>query len=134
MEGMLSELDYFEPPVLQLCINSEYDRAFGVGQTIVQGGPIEFYVRGADGLYLDLNNSKLEIEAKITVENGNDLNGTDYVGPRNHMLNTIFMSVEMELGGVLITDPNTKYAFRSVIENILNFYKLIASTRLMAEG
>ena len=59
MEGMLSELDYFEPPVLQLCINSEYDRAFGVGQTIVQGGPIEFYVRGADVLYLDLNNSKL---------------------------------------------------------------------------
>ena len=59
MEGLLSELDYFEPRVIQLSVTGEYDRVFGTGQTLVQGGPMEFFVRGADGLYLDLNNSKI---------------------------------------------------------------------------
>ena len=52
-------------------------------------------------MYLDLNNSKLEIKLKITLENGNDLTGGDSVGPLNDILNALFMSMEMELGGCL---------------------------------
>ena len=40
----------------------------------------------------------------------------------------------MEVGGVLVTDPNTKYSYRAVIENLINYNKLIADTRLLAEG
>ena len=134
MEGLLSELDYFEPQVVQLSVNAEYDRTFGTGQTIVPGGPIEFFVRGADNLYLDLNNSKIEIKIKITLENGGNLPADAHVGPVNDLLNALFLSVEMELGGVLVTDPNTKYAFRAIVENILNYNQLIANTRLLAEG
>lgn len=134
MEGLLSELDYFEPQVLQMSINAEYDRVFGIGQTLVHGGPIEFFIRGADGLYLDLNNSKLEIKAKITNENGTNIAAANVVGPLNDILNSMFMSVEMELGGVLITDPNTKYAFRAILENIINYSQIVTKTRLLAEG
>ncbi|KAF0151797.1 MAG: hypothetical protein FD188_3433 [Ignavibacteria bacterium] len=134
MEGLLSELDYFEPRVMQLSVTGEYDRVFGTGQTLVQGGPIEFFVRGADGLYLDLNNSKIEIKLKITRENGGDLDGGDHVAPINDILNALFMSMEMELGGVLVTDPNTKYPYRAIIENLINYNKLISDTRLVAEG
>ena len=66
---------------------------FGTGQTLVQGGPIEFFIRGADELYFDLNNSKLEIKLKITLENGNDRGGGDSVGPLNDILNALFMSM-----------------------------------------
>ena len=45
MEGLLSELDYFEPQVLQLSVNAEYDRPFGTGQTLAPGAQIEFFVR-----------------------------------------------------------------------------------------
>ena len=69
MEGLLRELDYFEPNVMQLSVMSDYVRVFGNGQTLVQGGPIEFSVGGDDEVYLDLNNSKLEIMLKITLEN-----------------------------------------------------------------
>ena len=58
----------------------DYDREFGNGQTLVQRGPIEFFVRGADELYLDLNNSKLEIKLKLTLENGNDITGGGQCG------------------------------------------------------
>ena len=97
MEGLLSELDYFEPNLMQLSVMGDYDRVFGTRQTLVQGGPIEIFVRGADELYLDLNNSKLEIMLKITLENGNDITGRDSVGPLNNILNALFMSMEMEL-------------------------------------
>ena len=68
------------------------------------------------------------------MENGNDLGGVHSVGPLNEILNALFMSMEMELGGVLVTDPNTKYSYRAVIENFINYNKLIADTRLLAEG
>ena len=134
MEGLLSELDYFEPHVMQLSVIGEYDRVFGTGQSLVQGGPIEFFARGADGLYLDLNNSKLEIKLKITRENGDDIADGDHVAPINDVLNALFMTMEMELGGVLVTDPNTKYPYRAIIENLINYNKLISDTRLVAEG
>ncbi|KAF0143869.1 MAG: hypothetical protein FD143_3411 [Ignavibacteria bacterium] len=134
MEGLLSELDYFQPQVMQLSVNAEYDRVFGPGQTIVQGGPIEFFVRGADGLYLDLNNSKIELKVKITLENGNDLPNNAPVGPVNDLLNTLFQSVEMEMAGVLVTDPNTKYAFRAIVENLINYTQQVTSTRMLTEG
>ena len=134
MEGLLSELDYFERNVMQLSVIYDYDRVFGTGQTLVQGGPIEFFVRGADEVYLDLNNSKLEIKLKLTLENGNDITGGESVGPLNDILNALFMSMEIELGGVLVSDPNTKYSYRGVIENLINYSKLIADSRLLAEG
>ena len=134
MEGLLSELDYFQPQVMQLSVNSEYDRVYGPGQTIVQVAPIEFFVRVADGIYLDLNNSKLEVKVKITLENGTDLPNNAGVGPVNDILNTMFQSIDLELGGVLVTDPNTKYAYRALVENLINYNKQVATTRLLTEG
>ena len=134
MEGKLSELDYFESQLMQMSLVSEYDRVFGPTQTIIQGGPIEFFIRGADGIYLDLTSSKFEIKVKITLENGNDLPDGDPVGPINDLLNTMFQTVEMELGGVLVSDPNTKYSYRAYLENIINFNNLVQTTRLRCEG
>ena len=54
--------------------------------------------------------------------------------PLNDILNALFKSMEVELGGVLITVPNTKYAYRAVFENLINYNNIIAETRLLAEG
>ena len=134
MEDLLSELDYFERNVMQLSVMRDYDRVFGTRQTVVQGGPIEFFVRETDELYLALNNSKLQRKLKIPFENVNDLPGGDSVGPVNDILNSLFISMEMELGGVLVTDSNKKYSHRAVVENLINYNKLIADTLLLAEA
>ena len=42
MKGLLSEWDYFDPNVMQLTVMRDKDRVSGTGQTLVQGGPIEF--------------------------------------------------------------------------------------------
>ena len=82
---------------------------------------------------LSLNNSKHEIKITITLENGTDLTGVDTVGPLNAILNAFLISVEMELGALLLTDRNTKYSYRVVIANFINYDKLIAYTRLLPE-
>ena len=99
-----------------------------------QGGPIELFIRAPDEINLDLNNSKLEINFTNTLENGNDLTGWDSVGPLTDILNALLMSMEIELGGVLVTDRNTKYWFRAVFENLINYNKLISDSRLSVEG
>ena len=40
----------------------------------------------------------------------------------------------MELGGVLVTDQNSKCSYGAIVENLINYNKLIADTRLLAEG
>ena len=95
---------------MELSVIPDNDRVFGTGQTLVQGGPIGFFLREADELHLELNKSKLEIKLKITLENGNDLTGGDSVAPLNDILNALVMSIEKELGGLLVTDLNTKYS------------------------
>ena len=119
---------------MQLSVMRDYDRVFGTRQIIVQGGPIEFFVRGADELSLDLNNSKFEIKLKITLKNGTHLGGGGSVGPLNGVLNALFISMKMEFGGVLVTDPNTKYSFRAIVANLINYNKLIADNRLLADA
>ena len=83
---------------------------------------------------MDINNSKLERKLKITFENGKDLAGEENVWPLNDILNALFMAMKMEFGVVIVTDPKTKYSYRAVIEKLINYYKIIADTRLLAEG
>ena len=61
MEGLLRELAYFEPNVMQLHVMGDYDREFGTGPTLVHGGLNEFLIGGVDEFHFDLNNSKLDI-------------------------------------------------------------------------
>ena len=67
---------------MQLSVMCDYDRVFGTGQILIQAGPIEFFVRRADELYLDLINSKLKIQLKITLENGKDIGVAIVSGPK----------------------------------------------------
>ena len=72
-----SELNLFQGNVYQTSIESETDLDYMPLTTIGNGGPIEFYVRGIPGKYRDLNNSKIEIKAKITKADGAVLAGGD---------------------------------------------------------
>ena len=134
MEAILSEVDYFAKDAIQLAQVNEFVRKFGTGQTIVKGAPIEFYVRGADGLSIDLNNSLVEIKVKITKEDAKDIGVDDVVGPVNDLFNSLFSTVELEVAGVLVTEPNTKYPYRAMIENLINYGKDVQDTRLLCEG
>jgi hypothetical protein len=131
-----SELNLFQGNVYQTSIETETDLDYMPLTTIGNGGPIEFYVRGIPGKYRDLNNSKIEIKAKITKADGAVLANPDknLVAASNNLLHTLFQTMELEVNGKLVTDPNTSYPYRAYIEALVNTPKNLFDTRMKCQG
>ena len=134
MEGLLTELNYYEPSVGQLSIIDEYTEDYPTTAALAHQAPLEFFVQGADGIYLDLNNSYLQLEVKITMPDRTDLGGASPAGPVNGLLNSLFNTVELFLNNTLVNDTTTKYQYKAYIENLINFNKDIMETRMLCEG
>ena len=133
-EALPSEVDYFDQDVVQTSITDEFDRDFIPLSSITGDGPIEFFVRGADNLLLDLNNSKIEIKVRIVRANGDICTDADHVGPVNLILHSLFSHVEVELCGKSFGDPNNLYAYRAYLETLLNNSPDVLDSRLKCEG
>ena len=130
----LSELNLFQKKVLQTAIVSEYDRDFNTIATLQPDAPIDFNIQGSNNQFLDLNSSFLELQTKITKENGTALVAEDKVAPINLTGPSLIQLAEMEIGGKTITDPNTRYPLRAWIETVTNFDKSVLETRMLADG
>ena len=60
-------------------------------------GPMEFLITGSGNDYLDLANTKLHVQVKVTRANGDDLDLADPVGPVNNWLHSLFSQVDVYL-------------------------------------
>ena len=65
-EEIISEVNLFGSMMQQKVIKNEINREYAPLATIQLGAAIEFRVTGSIDLYLDLNNSRLHVLAKIT--------------------------------------------------------------------
>ncbi len=121
LEAIPSEIDYFENEIIQTSVVDEFDRDFIPLASLAGDGPIEFLVRGADNLLLDLNNSKIEVRITLVkAADGGAIAGGDHVGVVNLMLHSLFANVEVELCGKTYGDPNSLYPYRAMFETLLN--------------
>ena len=71
---IISEVYLFGLIMQHNVIENEFNRKYASLATIQQGITIEFPVKGANNLYLDLNNSRMHVIAKITKADGNNIN------------------------------------------------------------
>ena len=85
------------------------------------GGPIEFLIPGSGDDYLDLPNTMLHVQAKVTRADGADLDLADSVGPVNNWLHSLFSQVDVYLNGTLVTPSTNTYAYRVYIETLLSY-------------
>ncbi|KAI0230293.1 hypothetical protein LSAT2_019326 [Lamellibrachia satsuma] len=85
------------------------------------GGPIEFLIPGSGDDYLDLANTMLHVQVKVTRANGDDLDLADPVGPVNNWLHSLFGQVDVYLNGTLVTHSTNTYAYRAYIETLLSY-------------
>ena len=92
--------------------------------TLTDSGPIEFIVKGSDD-YLDLTNSYLHVQAKITKADGSPLDAADdnLVAPVNNWLHTLFSQVDISLNNTNISTSTNTYGYRSFLETMLNYGK-----------
>ena len=133
LETVSSEFDYFDSQVIQASIVTEYDREFNAGN-FEPGAPIEILVKGAGNLYLDLNNSKIEVKAKLMNADGTNLANDAAVGPTNMTLHSLFSNIEMELCDERISDNNNLYPYRAFLETLCSYSTEVGKTRLACEG
>ena len=135
MEAMLSEFNYFAPPMVQASILEEYDEAVAPASDVKRDQPINLVLKGAPGLYRDLNNSYIVVKCKvIKVAGGANLDADTAVAPVNLLLHSLFESVDVSVNGTKVNDSDTLYAYRAYIESILGYSQDVLETRAVSEG
>jgi len=133
METILEETDLFQGIMSQGILLNEYNTDHFPIATIQAGAPIEIFVKGADGVYLDLNESYLTVQAKITKADGGNPDAHT-VGPINLPLHSMFKEVPVQLNGKDVGDPNSLYPYRAYLETALSYSEEVQKTRLLSEG
>ena len=125
-----SELDLFTVPPTQTSIESgsyvEYHPVAALNNTNV----IEFTVPGSSEDYLDLTSTYLHVQAKLTNADGSDTDGGDSVGPVNLMLHSLFSQIDVALNGKTITSSTSTYAYRAMVETLLDYGKPAKESQL----
>ena len=89
VDQITSEVDLFGLILQQTMLLIEFNREFAPLASLQHGAPIEFIIKGADNLYLDLNESLLLLRVKITNAD-NSCIGAVTAGPVNLTLNSLF--------------------------------------------
>ena len=84
-------------------------------------------------MYLDLNNSRLHVLAKIIYSDGLNI-GANTAGPINLPLHSMFREIFVKLNGRNVSDTSPLYPYRACLETLLNFSKETQDTRLQCEG
>ena len=96
VEQITDEVDLLGPILQQSILLNEFDREYAPLASIQAGVPIEFLVKGADQLYLDLNDSLFTVRAKMTMANGTNV-AAHLVGPINLALHSMFCEVTADM-------------------------------------
>ena len=132
-EGVKTELDLFTVPPSQNSIIDSHVVEHQPMSSLDSGGPIEFLIPGSGDDYLDLANTMLHVQAKVTRANGNDLDLADPVGPVNNWLHALFSQVDVYLNGTLMTPSTNTYAYRAYIETLLSYGPDAKDTQLTSQ-
>ena len=133
VDQITSEVDLFGPILQQTVLLNEFAREFARLASLQQGAPIEFMVKGADKLYLDLNESLLLLRVKITNADNSDI-GADTASPVNLTLHSLFSQISVEFNGKPMSESNHLYLYRAYLETLINYSKETQHTRLLCEG
>ena len=132
-EQITGEVNLFGGIMQQNCLLNEFNRIFAPLASIAENALIEFLVKGADQLYLDLNDSRFHLRVKMTKADGTNM--TAATGAIiNLPLHSLFREMSVELNGRSVSDPNQMYPYLAYLETLLNSSKETQETRLLTEG
>ena len=122
IEELTSEMDIFGSIMQHNIIENEFNREYASLAWIQHGAPIEFMVKGSNKLYLDLNNSRLHVLAKITSAVGSNIEANT-TGPINLPLHLMFREISVKLNSKNVIDTSPLYMYRAFLKTLLNYSK-----------
>ena len=110
MVQITSEDDLFGSIMQQNVIDNEFNREYALLTTIQPGMAIEFTVKGANDLYLDLNNSRLHVIAKITKADRTNID-PNTAAPINLKMHSMFREIWPEFNNRNVGDTSQLYQY-----------------------
>ena len=114
----------------QIVITNEFNRKYVPLATIQLSMAIEFTVMNAIKFYLDLNNSRLHVLAKITKVDGTNIDANT-ASPINLILHLMFCELGLKLNNQNVSNTSQLYMYRSHFKIWLNFFKNTQETRFL---
>lgn len=120
-EAQPSALSLFSLPPYQSAVERMYFQEVRSNSQLT-GNIIDMEITGKHGMeYVDLKRSKLYVKAKIVKGDGSKLETTDYVGPVNLFLQSMFSQVEVTMQGKLATSTTSHYPYKAMIQTLLSY-------------
>lgn len=131
IESMISELDLFSRPVVQVSALSGDWITYKPVQAIGQQGPITFVIPGSGDAYIDTAKTLLYIKCRVINDNTNAryVAADDY-SVVNNMLNTLFCEIRVDLNQQTVSSTNNLNHYRSYLENLFNFNQTAKDSHL----
>ena len=128
-----SELMLFQNPVVNEGIEYlQWIECRPVNQ-ITEDGSIDIHLKASGSQYLDLQRSRLYVKAKIVKEDGGSLEATDVVTPVNLWLQSLWNQVDVFLQQKLVSSSGTNYAYKALMDVLLNYGGDAESTQLQTQ-
>ena len=114
------ELELFSSLPTQSSVEEGYYEDFDSKNNITDG-PITFEVCGDGTDYMDLLNTYLMCDVKVTKADGSDIENDDNVGCVNGLMHALFNQVVVKLNDTMVSENNNTYHYRAHLENLLSF-------------
>lgn len=121
-ESQPSGLNLFTLPPTQTAVENVYFDEIRSTSQLGGTAPIEFTIAAQNSLeYIDLRKTQLYVRARIRHSDGSDLKPSEYVGPVNNFLHSMFSQVDITLQNKLITSSTAHYPNKAIIQTMLSF-------------
>ncbi|KAJ8307849.1 hypothetical protein KUTeg_014632 [Tegillarca granosa] len=122
-EAQPSSLNLFTLPPTQTAIEKVYfQEVRPISQLTGNNTPIEFIISGQNGMeYIDMKRSKIYVKAKIQHSDGSKYLSTEFVGPSNLLLHSMFSQCDVTLQGKSITSTTSHYPYKAMIQTLLKY-------------
>ena len=132
VECAKSELDLLHTPETQaMILLGKWVYYYPI--SVIEGdSPIEIKVSGSAEEYIDLSQTYIYVEAKVVDGSSAALTNTSVCAPVNLFLHSLFSQVDISLNDILVTSSVNTYAYRSIIETLLNYGEDSKNTHLTA--
>ena len=126
----LNQLDLFSLKLTRTSVEDSNYTEFLPVATLTSEGPVEFHIPASDSHYVDLSSFLLHVRAKIVNADGSNLINDEEVAPVNYFLHAIWNQVDLVLNQKTITQSSNGYAYRAIIEALMNFNSESKRTQL----
>ena len=130
----MKELDLFYTPPTEGIVQKKQWIQYRPTAQITQGSPLEFLIPGTGSQYTDLKHTYLSLIVRILKEDGSTCPLLEKVGPVNIPLHSLFNQVELFLNQTLASSTGVNYAYKAIIDTLLNATAETVDSSLQADG